>query len=109
MNYNERGADPQGGVARYPRVGTESGDPRRIREAIGVLRSIPDAQGPGQQDRKRGQDPQDTQESEDPGKTIRKDPDWESMRRSGEKQSLRNPGHPEQSGHESGYLLKDPI
>ena len=56
MNYNEREADPQGGVAQDPRVGTEAGDPRRFREAIGVLRSIPDAQGPGQQDRKRGYD-----------------------------------------------------
>ena len=56
MNYNERGADPQGGVARYPRVGTESGDPRRFREAIGVLRLIPDAQGPGQKNLKRGHD-----------------------------------------------------
>ena len=56
MNYNERGADPQGGVAQDPRAGTEAGDPRRFRGAIGVLRSIPDAQGPGQQDRKRGHD-----------------------------------------------------
>ena len=56
MNYNEREVDPQGGVAQDPRVGTEAGDPRRFRETIGVLRSIPDAQGPGQLDRERGHD-----------------------------------------------------
>ena len=56
MNYNEREVDPQGGVAQDPRVGTEAGDPRRFRVAIGVLRSIPDAQGPGQLDRNRGHD-----------------------------------------------------
>ena len=56
MNYNAREIDPQGGVAQDPRVGTEAGDPRRFRVAIGVLRSIPDAQGPGQPDRNRGHD-----------------------------------------------------
>ena len=45
MNYNERGADPQAGVAQNPRVGTESGDLGKIRETIGLLRSILDAQG----------------------------------------------------------------
>ena len=67
MNYNEREADPQGGVALNPRVGTEAGDPRRLRAVIGVLRSIPDAQGPGQLDRNKGHDriPQKNQESED--------------------------------------------
>ena len=50
MNYNERGADPQGGVAQNPLVGTESGDLRKIREAIGLFRSILDAQGCGIKD-----------------------------------------------------------
>ena len=70
MNYNEREVDPQGGVAQDPRVGTEAGDPRRFRVAIGVLRSIPDAQVPGQLDRERGHDktPQKNRESEDPGR-----------------------------------------
>ena len=45
MNYNGRGADPQGGVAQNPLVGTESEDLRKIREAIGLLRSTLDAQG----------------------------------------------------------------
>ena len=79
MNYNERGADPQGGVAQNPRVGAESGDLRKIREAIGLLRLILDARGPWHQDLGRGHhknlwENHEGSETEDLGKTIGEDP-----------------------------------